>query len=242
MHESELWITRIFNDHLASLGNAFLGLVGMHAQARPWADFVVMQLVVVALLAVVFPILRARLSFDRPGTFQQVFELLYDFVRGQAESQVGHESHRYLAFFGTIFLFILTCNMIGLIPFLSSPTKDYAVTCGCALATFAYYHWMGIVENGWRYPLQFAGPLWWLAPLMIPIDIISHLARVLSLTVRLYANMFAGEQVTMVFLKLTFLNLPVAFMGLHVFVGAIQAYIFMLLAMAYVGGAVAHEH
>ena len=113
MHESELWITRIFNDHLASLGNAVLGLVGVHAQARPWADFVVMQIVVVALLAIVFPILRARLSFDRPGTFQQVFELLYDFVRGQAESQVGHGYHRYLPFFGTIFLFILTSNLVG---------------------------------------------------------------------------------------------------------------------------------
>jgi F-type H+-transporting ATPase subunit a len=86
------------------------------------------------------------------------------------------------------------------------------------------------------------GPMWWLAPLMLPIEMISHLARVLSLTVRLYANMFAGEQVTMVFLSLTPLLAPVLFMALHVFVGTIQAYIFMLLAMSYVGAAVAHEH
>ena len=241
MQESEIWITRIFNDHFAGPANSVLSLVHMESP-RPWTDSMVMQITVVLLLMVVFAILRMRLSADRPGKLQQTFEVIYEFVLGQAEDQVGHAARKYLAFFGTIFLFILTCNMIGLIPFLSSPTKDYAVTCGCALATFAYYHWMGIVENGWRYPLQFAGPLWWLAPLMIPIEIISHLARVLSLTVRLYANMFAGEQVTMVFLKLTFLILPVAFMGLHVFVGAIQAYIFMLLAMAYVGGAVAHEH
>jgi F-type H+-transporting ATPase subunit a len=84
--------------------------------------------------------------------------------------------------------------------------------------------------------------MWWLAWLMLPIEMISHMARVLSLTVRLYANMFAGEQVTMVFLSLTPLLAPVLFMGLHVFVGVIQAYIFMLLAMSYVGGAVAHEH
>ena len=241
MQESEIWITRIFNDHFAGPANSVLSLVHMESP-RPWTDSMVMQIMVALLLMVVFAILRMRLSADRPGKLQQTFEVIYEFVLGQAEDQVGHAARKYLAFFGTIFLFILTCNMIGLIPFLSSPTKDYAVTCGCALATFAYYHWMGIVENGWRYPLQFAGPLWWLAPLMIPIEIISHLARVLSLTVRLYANMFAGEQVTMVFLKLTFLILPVAFMGLHVFVGAIQAYIFMLLAMAYVGGAVAHEH
>ena len=155
---------------------------------------------------------------------------------------MGHAAGRYLSFFGTIFLFILICNLIGLIPAFSSPTGNPSVTCGCALATFAYYHLMGLREHGLRYLGQFAGPLWWLAPLMVPIEIISHLARVLSLTVRLYANMFAGEQVTLVFLGLTKFLAPVIFMGLHVFVGVIQAYIFMLLAMVYVGGAVSHEH
>jgi F-type H+-transporting ATPase subunit a len=86
------------------------------------------------------------------------------------------------------------------------------------------------------------GPIWWLAPLMLPIEIVSHLARPLSLTVRLYANMFAGEQVTLVFLAMTKFLVPVVFMGLHIFVGVVQAYIFMLLTMVYVGGAVAHEH
>ena len=242
MPESELWITRLFNDHLAGLGNSLLSVAGIHSHARPWENFVVMQIVVAALLAIVFSLLRLRLSVDRPGTFQQTFELIYDFVLGQAEDQVGHQAHRYLSFFGTIFLFILTSNLIGLIPAFESPTMTPSVTLGCALATFVYYHLMGIMANGWKYPLQFAGPLWWLAPLMVPIEIISHMARVFSLTLRLYANMFAGEQVTMVFLKLTFFIAPVIFMGLHVFVGVIQAYIFMLLAMAYVGGAVAHEH
>jgi F-type H+-transporting ATPase subunit a len=82
----------------------------------------------------------------------------------------------------------------------------------------------------------------WLAPLMVPIELISHMARPLSLTIRLYANMFAGEQVTLVFLGLTYFAIPVLFMGLHIFVSVLQAYIFMLLAMMYVGGAVAHEH
>jgi F-type H+-transporting ATPase subunit a len=242
MQESEIWITRIFNDRFAGFANSILGLVGIQSQPRPWADSMVMQLFVALLLMVVFAILRMRLSSDRPGKLQQTFELVYEFVRGQAEDQVGASYKRYLAFFGTIFIFILTCNLIGLIPCFSAPTKDYAVTCGCALATFAYYHWMGIVANGWRYPLQFMGPMWWLSWLMLPIELISHLARVLSLTVRLYANMFAGEQVTMVFLSLTPFLAPVLFMALHVFVGTIQAYIFMLLAMSYVGAAVAHEH
>jgi len=242
MPESELWITRIFNDYLPGLGNAVLHLVGKPTEPRPWADFVVMQIFVVLLLMAAAVVLRARLSVDRPGKLQHVFELLYEFVYGQAEDQVGHRASEYVPYFGTIFLFILTCNLIGLIPVFASPTKTASVTCGCALATFLYYNLMGIREHGFKYILTFMGPKWWLAPLMFPIEIISHLARPLSLTVRLYANMFAGEQVTLVFLQMTKLLIPVVFMGLHLFVGVVQAYIFMLLTMAYVGGSVASEH
>jgi F-type H+-transporting ATPase subunit a len=116
------------------------------------------------------------------------------------------------------------------------------VTLGCAMATFLYYHLMGLQVNGFKYILQFMGPKWWLAGLMFPIEIVSHLARPLALTIRLYANMFAGEQVTIVFVGLTYLGFPVLFMVLHAFVGVVQAYIFMLLTMFYVGSAVAHEH
>jgi F-type H+-transporting ATPase subunit a len=240
--EPELWITQLFNDHLAGLGNSILGMVGAHPDPRPWANFIVMQFVVVLFLMMVVALLRFRLSADRPGNFQQAFELLYEFVYGQAEDQIGHEGRRYMGYFGTIFLFILTANLIGIVPCFESPTQNPSVTAGCALTTFIYYNLVGIQALGFKYPLTFAGPVWWLAPLMLPIEIISHMARCLSLTVRLYANMFAGEQVTMVFLKLTFFLVPVIFMGLHVFVGLIQAYIFMLLTMVYVGGAVAHEH
>ena len=240
--EPELWITQLFNDHLAGLGNSILGMVGAHPDPRPWANFIVMQFVVVLLLMMVGALLRFRLSADRPGSFQQAFELLYEFVYGQAEDQIGHEGRRYMGYFGTIFLFILTANLIGIVPCFESPTQNPSVTAGCALTTFIYYNLVGIQALGFKYPLTFAGPVWWLAPLMLPIEIISHMARCLSLTVRLYANMFAGEQVTMVFLKLTFFLVPVIFMGLHVFVGLIQAYIFMLLTMVYVGGAVSHEH
>jgi len=242
MHESELWITRIFNDYLAGLGNTLTGLVGIQPQPRPWADYVTMQILIVILLMAVFAFLRPRLSADRPGRLQHIFEMLYDFVRAQGEDQVGHESHRYLSYFGTIFIFILVCNMIGLIPAFESPTMFPYVTCGCALATFFYYHLMGLRVHGLGYVKQFMGPMLFLAPLMLPIEVVSHLARPLSLTVRLYANMFAGEQVTMVFLNLTKFLVPVAFMGLHLFVGLIQAYIFMLLTMVYVGSAVSHEH
>jgi F-type H+-transporting ATPase subunit a len=251
MPESELWITKLFNDYLPGLGNFFLGLippswahaVGIHPGPRPWADFIVMELLVVLLLAAIFPIVQFRLSADRPGKLQQTFELVYGFVCGQTDEQMGPGGSRYTPFFGTIFLFILISNLIGIIPCFDSPTKNPSVTAGCAVATFVYYNVVGLLAIGpWRTFLHFWGPLWWLGPLMFPIEIISHCARMLSLTVRLYANMFAGEQVTMVFLNLTKFLFPVIFMGLHVFVGVIQAYIFMLLAMVYVGGAVAHEH
>ena len=242
MPESELWITKLFNDYLAGVGNTLIGFVGKPAVLRPWADFVVMQILVIVLLMTVIALLRPRLSSDRPGAFQQFFELLYDFVAGQTEEQVGHEGHKFLAYFGTIFIFVLVSNLIGLVPCFESPTMTASVTCGCAMATFFYYHLVGIQANGFGYIKHFLGPLWWLAWLMFPIEIVSHLARPLSLTVRLYANMFAGEKVTMVFLKMTLFAVPVVFMGLHLFVGIIQAYIFMLLTMIYVASAAAHEH
>jgi len=242
MQESELWITRIFNDRFSELGNAALRLVGMQTQAQPWANYILMEFLVFALLVVVFAILRTRLSVTNPGKLQHTCELLYGFMRDQSDAQIGHAGRAYLTFFGTIFIFILVSNLIGLIPIFESPTMNAPVTLGCAMATFVYYNLMGISANGFKYILQFMGPKWWLAFLMFPIEIVSHLARPLSLTIRLYANMFAGEQVTMVFLGMTYLAVPVIFMGLHVFVGVVQAYIFVLLTMSYVGASVSHGH
>ncbi len=155
---------------------------------------------------------------------------------------MGHDGPRYVAFFGTIFLFILLMNLMGLIPGLESPTMYPMVPLGLALATFVFYHVAGLRAHGGGYIKQFMGPMLLLVPLMLPIELISHFARPLSLTVRLWANMFAGEQVYLTFITLTKIIFPVIFIGLHLFVGLLQAYIFMLLAMVYVGGAVSHEH
>jgi F-type H+-transporting ATPase subunit a len=245
MHETEeLLITRLFNDHLAGLGNALTALVGWPHVARPWANFITMQLLVVAIMVVLFAVLRPRLSPDRPGKLQHTFELIYNFFNEQTEDQVGHDGFKYLPFFGSIFLFVLFSNLLGVIPGFEAPTMaSPSVACGLAMAVFLYYNIAGIQENGLgKYLAHFAGPMPLLAPLMIPVEIVSHLARPLSLTVRLWANMFAGEQVTLLFLKLTFLLVPAVFMGLHVFVSVLQAYIFMLLTMMYVAGATAHEH
>jgi len=116
------------------------------------------------------------------------------------------------------------------------------VPLGLALVTFVYYHYHGIRANGWGYIQQFLGPLPLLYPVMFIIEVISHCARVLSLTVRLYANMFAGDLLTLVFFSLVPVGIPLIFLGLHFGVAVIQAYVFMLLAMVYLSLAVSHDH
>jgi F-type H+-transporting ATPase subunit a len=241
----EAWLTRLFNAHLAGLGNSLLALFHQKAPnpAEPWADFMVMQLLVALILIVMFAILRSSLSVDKPGTMQQLFELIHNFVSGESESQVGHDSRRHVVLFETLFVFLLLANLIGIVPGFVSPTQVIYVPVGCALIAFFYFNWVGIRKQGIaKYAAHFAGPIWWMAPIMIPIEIIGSLARPLSLSVRLFANMYAGEQVTLVFLSLTYLVFPAVFMGLHVFVGLLQAYIFVLLTMIYVAGAVEEAH
>jgi len=241
----DAWLTKLFNAHLAAPGNALLAMFHQKADnpLEPWADFIVMQLFVALLIVALLLIMRKRLSVNQPGKLQHIFEVIYEFINDQAHDQVGHDSQRHTLIFTTLFVFILSANLIGVIPGFVSPTQSAYVTAGCALVAFIYYNIAGLRKNGLLgYGKHFLGPVWWLAPLMIPIEIVSHLARPLSLTIRLFANMFAGEKVTLAFLGLTYLVIPSIFMGLHVFVAFLQAYIFVLLTMIYVGGAVAEEH
>ena len=242
--EHELAITSLFNDYLAGPANAVLGMFGITPEnpKHPWADWMVMELVVVALIMLVVAILRTRLSVDNPGKLQHVFELIYQFIADTIEQVGVHHGERFIYYVGTIFIFILSMNLIGLVPGLDSPTNVVYVTVGLAVPTFFYYNVMGFKELGFGYLKQFMGPVAWLAPLMIPIELISHFVRPLSLSVRLYGNMFAGEQVTGVFLRLTYLVIPVIFMLLHIFVALVQTYVFTLLTVIYIGGATSEEH
>jgi F-type H+-transporting ATPase subunit a len=244
MQEPELLLTRFFNDHLAGVANSILSVARVTPEdpARPWQNWIVMEILVIAILMVLFAVLRPRLSVDKPGKIQHIFEVLYGFFKTSIEESGIEHGERYLPYFGTVFIFILTMNLIGIIPAFSSPTMAPEVTLGLAMCTFIYYNAWGFRTHGAKYMLQLMGPVWWLAPLMIPIEIFSHLARPMSLTIRLYANMLAGEQVTLAFLGVAKVLVPVIFMGLHVFVALLQAYIFMLLSMVYVRGAVAHDH
>jgi F-type H+-transporting ATPase subunit a len=242
--EHELAITAVFNQYLAGPANALLVAIGMTAEnpKHPWPNWLVMEILVTVLIMVTVAMLRGRLSAERPGKVQQVFELIYEFIADTIAEVGVHHGERFIYYVGTIFIFILSMNLIGLVPGLDSPTNYVFVTVGLALSTFVYYNVFGIKEQGFHYLKQFMGPVAWLAPLMIPIELISHFVRPLSLSVRLYGNMFAGEQVTGVFLKLTYLVIPIVFMLLHLFVAVVQTYVFTLLTTIYVGQATSDEH
>ena len=201
-----------------------------------------MQLLVFLFLVLIFILVRASLSVDKPGGLQHVFEGAHGFVEGQSEEIIGHHSERYTPFLMTLTFFILISNLLGLIPGFESPTAVPIVPLGCAICAFVYYQSQGFRQHGIAYLKHFMGPMWWLAIIMVPIEIISHLARMLSLTVRLYANMFAGDMVTWVFFSLVPIGVPIIFLGLHLGVSLLQTYIFILLTMVYLSGAVAEEH
>lgn len=242
--EHELALTALFNEHLAGPANALLGALGMTAENpnRPWPNWLVMEILVVALIMLTVAIVRGRLSAENPGKLQQVFELIYEFVLSTITEVGVNHGERFIYYIGTIFIFILSMNLIGVIPGLEAPTNHIPVTVGLAVVTFIYYNVMGFKDLGIGYLKQFMGPVAWLAWFMIPIELISHFVRPLSLSVRLYGNMFAGEQVTGVFLSMTFLVIPVIFMLLHIFVALVQTYVFTLLTTIYIGGATSHEH
>ena len=240
----QLWFTALLN---RLFGPAVLGLlqkIGVHPRhpLTPISNSFAMEVLVVLLLVTFFAAVRLRLSVDNPGGLQHTMEWIESITGKMAEETIGHHYHPYHAYIVALGLFILSCNLIGLIPGFESPTAVAIVPLGCALLTWFYYHYQGLRANGLGYFKHFLGPVWWLAPLMLPIEIFSHTARMLSLTVRLYANMFAGEMVTLVFFSLIPIGLPLPFEALHIGVSLIQTYIFVILTCVYLAEATAHEH
>ncbi len=241
---AQLLITQFLNDHLAGPVTQLLRAVHVEPAypAAPISNAVAMELLVFGAMIAFFIVVRASLSVEKPGAVQHLTEMTHEFVSEQGESIIGHGYERFVPYLTTLGVFILLCNLMGLIPGLESPTANPVVPLGLALVTFIYYHYHGIRANKAAYIKQFLGPVWWLAPLMIIIEIVSHFARILSLTVRLYANMYAGDLLTMVFFSLVPVGIPLIFMGLHLGVAVVQAYVFMLLAMIYLSLAVSHDH
>jgi F-type H+-transporting ATPase subunit a len=243
--EGQTAFTVFLNHHFAQPVLRLFALVHVrpYSVKAPITNAFAMEILVFLVLLAFFILVRFSLNVERPGPIQQVAEMLNEFVSGQAESIIGEHSQRYVLFTTCVLIFILLGNLMGLVPGLIAPTSKPDVPLGIALLCFVYYNYHGLRANGlWGYFKHFLGPVWWISWMMLPIEILSHLARILSLTVRLYANMFAGEMVTLVFSSLVPLAIPVVFMSLHFFVALIQAYIFMLLTMIYLTEAVAHEH
>ncbi len=240
----QLWFTEILNRLFAGPVTAMLRTMHVepkHSQA-PIPNSAAMELLVFLFLVVLFIAVKSWLSVDKPGALQHIFEGVHGFVEGQSQEIIGHHSEGYTPFLVALALFILICNLIGLVPGFESPTAVPSVPLGCAICAFFYYQTQGFKHAGIRYLKHFLGPVWWLAWLLLPIELISHLARVLSLTIRLYANMFAGDMVTLVFLSLVPVGVPILFLGLHIGVSFLQTYIFVLLTTVYLAGAVAEEH
>src|SRR5579862_3388270 len=240
----QLWITQFLNSFLAGPVTALLRSLHIepHHPQAPITNSVAMQILVVAFLVLVFAIVRSRLSVDSPRALQHIFEGAQGFVEGQSHEIIGHHSEGFTPFLMALGLFILICNLIGVIPGFESPTAVPVVPLGLAVCAFVYYQAQGFKHAGIGYLKHFLGPVWWLAWLLLPIELISHLARVLSLTIRLYANMFAGDMVTLVFFSLVPIGVPIIFLGLHIGVSLLQTYIFVLLTTVYLSGAVAEEH
>jgi F-type H+-transporting ATPase subunit a len=202
-----------------------------------------MELLVAAALILFFILVRFTLSVEKPNPAQQIAEMIHEFTSSQGEQVIGHGHERFQAFVTCIALFVVLNNVMGLLPGIETPTAQPVVPLGIAVLTFLSYNFYGVREQGAiGYLKHFAGPLWWLAPLLFPIEIISHFARVMSLTIRLYANMLASDLLTLVAFSMIPFVIPALPLGLHFAVSLIQAYVFMLLAMIYLSQAVSHEH
>jgi F-type H+-transporting ATPase subunit a len=243
--EHELWFTAILNKLFGGPVDALLARVGTPAAsaAHPIPNYIAMELLAALVILTLALLLRGKLSVESPGTLQQAMESVVEFVANMNEEIIGHGSERYLAMIGTLGLFILLCNIMGLIPTLGTPTGRIEVTLGCAVAVFIYYNYQAVRHNGvFGYVKHLWGPVLLMGFLMFPIEVFGNLFRMLSLSVRLYANMFVGDVLESVFTGLVPVGIPALFMALHLFVSALQAYIFMLLPAVYISLSTSSEH
>jgi F-type H+-transporting ATPase subunit a len=241
--EHTVYAAEIFNKAFGKPILALLGLLGIHPRnpASPVPDYLVMVIVVAALLIVLFGLASRGLALV-PSRRQTFLELVIQTFEGQLVDIIGEEGKKYLPMIATIGLFIFSANMLGLVPGFMSPTSKLNVTAGCALTVFVYYHWQGMKAQGvLKYLKHFTGPIPALAPLLLPIEIISHFSRPVSLSLRLFGNIFAEELLIVIIASIVPFVLPLPFMAVAIFTSVIQAFVFVLLACIYIAGAVAHE-
>ncbi len=185
---------------------------------------------------------RFSLKKDAPTGVQNLLETVVGALENFVVDIMGPEGRHYLALVGSLFLFILVCNLLGLIPGFDSPTANINTTLALALVSFTATHYIGIRRHSIGYVKHFMGPMWGLAPLMLPIELISHLARVMSLTFRLFGNMVAKHKLLLVLALLAPDIAPVPILGLGLLVAFVQAGVFTLLTMLYLSGSIEAAH
>jgi F-type H+-transporting ATPase subunit a len=207
-------------------------------------DHVIMALLVLLLSLIIFPLAARRFSKDNPNNFQHFLEFIVGGLKGMLEDVVGHGAgQRYLYIIGAFAVFIFISNIFSLFYFLQPPTGNPNTTFALSITSFIYFNVQGLRKHGFVHYLKtFAGPIWWLAPLMFPIELIGNLARVLSLGMRLFGNIFGEHTATGIFMGLFPFLLPWPMMGLGIFGATLQAFVFIMMTMVYIGGAVAEEH
>jgi len=216
-------------------------LIGLGGFAHSYT-YVVYEWVVMLVL-IVMSLLAVKSIQLVPGKMQNIFEVIISGLENFIVSITGEEGRWLFPILGTVFIFIAACNLIGLIPGFLPPTADLNTTLSCALVVVVSTHLVGLKYHGVKYIKHFLGPIWWLSPLIFIIELIGHLARVMSLSIRLFGNMVGHEFVLAVLFMLAGAFLvPLPIMALGVFVALVQAFVFFLLSIIYFQGAMEHAH
>ena len=216
-------------------------LIGLDHFAHAYPHVIYSWIVMIILIA--FGFIAAKAVTLIPSKGQNFFEILISGLEEFAVGVTGEEGRWLFPIIATIFIYIATCNLIGLIPGFYPPTASLNTTLSCALVVVIFTHVIGIKYHGPKYIKHFLGPVWWMIPIIFPIELIGHLARILSLSFRLFGNMMGHELVLgiLFFLAGAFFA-PLPIMALGIFVALVQAFVFFLLSIMYFAGAMEHAH
>jgi F-type H+-transporting ATPase subunit a len=197
----------------------------------------------VMILLIIFAFLAVRKIDIIPSKAQNVFEIIVSGIEEFMVDITGEEGRKFFPLIATVFLYIATCNLLGLIPGFYPPTASINTTLSCALTVVVFTHVIGVKFHGAKYIKHFLGPIWWLSPLILIIELIGHLARILSLSIRLFGNITGHELVLGILFALAgaaFAPLPIMVLG--IFVALLQAFVFFLLSIIYFAGAMGEAH
>jgi F-type H+-transporting ATPase subunit a len=196
----------------------------------------------IMILLVVLAIAATRGMKIYPNKVQSIMEVIVSGVKDLLLDTMGPHGMVFFPLIATLALFILTSNLIGLVPGFESPTANMNTNAAMAIVVFVLTHVMGVKIHGIKYIKQFTGPVWWLIPLMLPIELVGHIARPVSLTMRLFGNIQGGHIVVAVLFLLVPFLLPLPIIILKILISFIQTLVFCLLAMMYIGGAMEGAH